>query len=197
MISKLSDLITQNLLKRKVISDDEKELYDYGLFMMISYVVFFVISMIFGIALNIPFSSILFYISFCLIRNFAGGAHASTEIKCDIITTVSILASEILIKIFVEYSFVSIAFVMQLISSICLCVIKPVATSQKEISQQEKLHFHKKVVLLTVLALIISVASMTLGVYNITFSISVGLSLANTLLITSKFQQFYSSIFIK
>lgn len=39
MISKLSNRITQNLLKRNVISDEEIELYDYGLFMMISYCV--------------------------------------------------------------------------------------------------------------------------------------------------------------
>ncbi len=188
MISKLSNQITKNLLKRNVISDEEKELYDYGLFMMISYIVFFLISILFGLVLNILFSSILFYISFCLVRNFAGGAHANTEIKCDIITTLSIFVSEILIKIFVEYSFISVAFVLQLISTICLCAIKPVATSQKEISKKEKLHFHKKVVLLTISALIISVASMTFGVYNITFSISVGISLANTLLIVGKLQ---------
>ena len=186
MISRLSNFLTQNLLKRKIISDDEKELYDYGLFMMLSYIVFFLISILFGIVLNIPYSSILFYITFCLIRNFAGGAHANTEIKCDIITTVLILTSEILIKIFINYNLVSIAFVMLIISSICLCVFKPVTTSQKEISQQEKLHFHKKVIVLTVLALIISVASMTFGVYNITFSVSVGISLANILLIAGK-----------
>lgn len=36
MISKLSNQITQNLLKRNVISDEEKELYDYGLFSLVS-----------------------------------------------------------------------------------------------------------------------------------------------------------------
>lgn len=189
MISKLSDLITQSLLKRKVISDDEQELYDYGLFMMISYVVFFVISMLFGIALNIPFSSILFYISFCLVRNFAGGIHANSEIKCDIITTMSIFISEILIKIFIDYCLVSLAFVMLIISSVCLCVFKPVTTSQKKISQQEKLHFHKKVIALTVLALIISTMSMILGIYSITIAFSIGLSLASILLIFGKVQQ--------
>lgn len=188
MILKLSNRITQNLLKRNVISDEEKEMYEYGLFMIISYIVFFLISILFGIVLDIPFSSMIFYISFCLVRNFAGGIHANSEIKCNIITTVSILISEILIKIFIAYSLVSIAFVMLIISSICLCVIKPVATSQKEISQQEKLHFHKKVVVLTVLALIISVTSMILGFYNITISLTVGLFLANTLLILGKLQ---------
>lgn len=188
MISKLSGFITQNLLKRKVISDDEKELYDYGLFMIISYIVFFLISILFGIVLDIPFSSILFYISFCLVRNFAGGIHANSEIKCNIITTVSILISEILIKVFIDYSLVNISFVMLIISSICLCVIKPISTSQKEISPKEKIHFHKKVIVLTVLTLIISLTSIVFGKYGITTALSVGLSLANILLILGHLQ---------
>ena len=191
MISKLSSQITKYLLKKNVISDEEKELYEYGLFMIISYVVFFLISILFGIVLDISFSSILFYISFCLVRNFAGGIHANSEIKCNIITTVSILISEILIKIFIDYSLVSLAFVMLMISSICLCVIKPIATSQKEISQQEKLNFHKKVIVLVVLILIISLISIVFRCYSITISLSLSLSLANVLLVMGKVQQIY------
>ncbi len=189
MISKLSNRITQNLLKRNIISDEEKELYEYGLFMITSYLAFFIISILFGIALNIPFLSILFYIVFCLVRNFAGGIHANSEIKCNIITTTSILISEIVIKILIDYSLVKIAFVMLIISSICLSVIKPVGTSQKEISQQEKLHFHKKVIVLTVLALIISIISIVLNIYSITMALSISLSLANILLVLGKLQQ--------
>ena len=191
MISKLSSQITKYLLKKNVISDEEKELYEYGLFMIISYVVFFLISILFGIVLDISFSSILFYISFCLVRNFAGGIHANSEIKCNIITTVSILISEILIKIFIDYSLVSLAFVMLMISSICLCVIKPIATSQKEISQQEKLNYHKKVIVLVVLILIISLISIVFRCYSITISLSLSLSLANVLLVMGKVQQIY------
>lgn len=60
MISKLSKLITKKLLKRNIISEDDEELYDYGLFMMISYIVFFLIAILFGIVLNILFPSMLF-----------------------------------------------------------------------------------------------------------------------------------------
>lgn len=196
MISKLSNRITQSLLKRNIILDEDKELYDYGLFMIISYIVFSLISMLFGIALNIPFSSMLFYIAFCLIRNFAGGIHAKSEIKCDIITTVSILISEILIKIFIDYNLIWIAFVMLIISSICLCVIRPVASSQKEISQQEQLNFHKKVIALTCLILIISIISIVLGAYSITISLSLGLSLANVLLVLGKIQNTLQKKFV-
>lgn len=189
MISKLTNQITQSLLKKNIISNEEKELYDYGLFMIISYLVFFLISILFGIVLNISFSSILFYISFCLVRNFAGGIHANTEIKCDIITTISILISEILIKVFIDYNLVMIALIMLIISLLCLFVIKPVATSQKEINKQETLRFHKKVIVFTFLILIISVISFVLDIYSITISLSMSLSLAAILLVLGKVQQ--------
>lgn len=191
MISKLSNRITRNLLKRNVISDEEKELYDYGLFMMISYIAYFLISMLFGVVLKIPFSALIFYISFCLVRNYAGGVHANSEIKCTVLTTVSIFISEILIKIFIDYNLVTIAFIILIVSSICLCVLKPVSTSQKEISQQQKIYFHKKVIMLVVLFLIISTISFMFGVYSTTISLSIGSSLANILFLTGKFVQMY------
>lgn len=196
MISKLSNIITRNLLNKNIISDEEKELYEYGLFMIISHLIFFLISILFGIALNIPFSSMLFFISFCLVRNFSGGIHANSEIKCDIITTISILISEITIKIFIDYSLVSIAFVMLIISSFCLSVIKPVSTSQKEINEQEKKHFHKKVIILTVSFLMISIIAIVLKFYSITISFSIGLSLANILLVLGKLQQTLTNKFV-
>lgn len=156
--------------------------------MIISYLAFFIISILFGIALDIPFLSILFYIVFCLVRNFAGGIHADSETRCDIITTLSILISEILIKIFINYSLVRITFVL-IISSISLIAIKPVASSQKEINKQEKMHFHKKVIVLTALALIISIISILFGVYSIAISISISLSLATILLVLGKLKQ--------
>ncbi len=186
MISKLSNRITQKLLKRNVIPEEDQELYAYGLFMIISYTAFFMIAIVFGVILNITFSSIIFFISFCLIRNYAGGIHANSEIKCSIITTLLILISEILIRIFIDYRLVWAAFVILIISSICLIAIKPVATSQKEISDQEKLNYHKKVILLTVSALIISIVGIVLPIHSITISLSIGLSLASALLVAGK-----------
>lgn len=189
MISILSGYMTELLLERKVIKNEEKELYGYGLFMLISYIVFSLISILFGILLSIPFLSMLFFLIFCLIRNYAGGIHANSEIKCDIITTFSILVSELLIKIFIENNLRCIALIMLMMSSVAFIVIKPVATEQKEISEKEQLHFHKKVIVLDISAIIVSIISIALGAYKIMISLSIGLSLASILLILGKIQQ--------
>lgn len=188
MISKLSNRITQNLLKRHIILEEDQELYTYGLFMIISHMTFFIIAVLFGIILNITLWSILFFVSFCLVRNYAGGIHANSEFKCSIITTLSILFSEVIIKVFIDYELKWWAFAMLIISSICLIAIKPVATSQKEISIQEKTRFHKNVIILTVLILVISVICMILDIYGVTICLSIGLTLASILLILGRLQ---------
>lgn len=191
MISVLSNHITHYLLKKSVISDEDKELYDYGIFMMMSYIVFFIISLLFGLIFKIPFSSIIFYLVFCLIRNFAGGIHANSEIKCNILTTISIFISILSIKIFKEYELIWIAFVMLIISSVSLCAIKPVASSQKEISQQDKSYYHRKVVIFSTLSVIVSLFSIIFEYFCVMFSFSVGLSLASFLLVVAKVRQNY------
>lgn len=197
MISKLSRQIAGVLLKRNVIQSDEKDLYDYGLFILISYITFFLVSLLFGIALNIPFVSMIFFISFCSVRNFAGGIHANTEVKCDILTTISILISEILIKVFIDYHLIWVAFAMLILSSISLIAIKPVASLQKEISRQEQLYFHKKVIVLTVVTFIVAVICIIFEVYSIMVSLSMGLFLASILLVLGKMQQLFKNIFSK
>lgn len=190
MISKISNQITQSLLKKNLILDEEKELYNYGLFMLISYIVFLLISILFGVIFNITFESMLFYISFCLVRNFAGGIHANTEIKCDVFTTISIFMSVMLIKFLIDYKFLIIALVIQIISFVCLCSIKPVDTYQKQISQEEKLFFHRKVITIVMFILSLSVVGSIIKVYSVVIAFSVSLLLSTILLIMGK-MQFY------
>lgn len=70
MITKLSNTAVNFLLKRDIIKNDEKELYSYGLFILISYVGFFLVALLIGFILKIPFYAIIFYISFCSVRGF-------------------------------------------------------------------------------------------------------------------------------
>ena len=61
--------------------------------------------------------------------------------------------------------------------------------AREEINKYEKVLFHKKVIILTVTFLLISVTSFILGFNSIVISLSLGLSLANILLIIGKLQQ--------
>ena len=90
MISRLSNSIVKVFLEQSDISNDE-ELYQYGFFILLSQILYFIITIVIGILLGIVLESIIFYIAFQFIRRYAGGYHASMEIRCEVMSTLSIL----------------------------------------------------------------------------------------------------------
>ena len=99
MIGKLSKLLTIKLISNGKINKNDEELYIYGFFMLLSQAMFFVITCIFGLIIKILLESIIFYVGFQLIRKYAGGYHATTETLCEILTTLSLFFSILIIKL--------------------------------------------------------------------------------------------------
>ncbi len=161
-------------------------MYNYGFFIINAYAVFFLIALLIGFILKIPYYAITFYISFCTVRGFAGGIHANTELTCDILTTASILICEITIKFFIIHCFVNISIVILIISSLLLIVIKPVDTPQKALSQSEKSQSHKKSTALTVLYCFLSVLFLFIKFPGITIALSTGVTFSATSLVLGK-----------
>lgn len=156
MISKLSAYLTNKLLSNGTISDEDKELYIYGLFMLISHLMFLIITCIFGFVLKCPFESIIFFVVFMLIRRYAGGYHAATETRCEILTTLSILACVVVIKISKIYDIQTVLLLITTLSAVCIFVLCPLDTPEKPLSDKEFKYF-RKVTWLILLAIVIAV----------------------------------------
>ncbi len=143
MINNLSVYFTEKLLSNGTINDEDKELYIYGLFMLLSQLMFFVITCIFGLILKCILESIIFYIAFQFIRKYAGGYHASTETRCEISTTLSILACIVLIRLSKTYDFQIALVTITVISAISIFCLCPLDTPEKPLSDKEFRYFRK------------------------------------------------------
>lgn len=157
MISKLSAYLTEKMLSNGTISKDDKELYIYGLFMLISHLMFLIITCIFGLVLGCVFESIIFYVSFQFIRKYAGGYHASTEIRCEIFSILSILACIVVIKLSKTYDFQTVLLLITTFSAVCIFIFCPLDTPEKPLSNKELKYFKKIswLILFTITALIV------------------------------------------
>ncbi len=156
MISKLSTCLTEKLLSNGTISEEDKELYIYGLFMFISHFVFFIISCIFGLILGCVLESMVFYIAFQFIRRYAGGYHAATETRCDILSTLSILVCIVVIKLSKTYDFQTILLIISALSSICILAFCPLDTPEKPLTEKE-LKYFRKISWLILLAIVVAI----------------------------------------
>lgn len=189
MISKLSDYVTEKLLSSGIIGDEDKELYVYGLFMLISHLMFFIITCIFGLILKCPLESIIFYIAFMLIRRYAGGYHAATETRCDILTTLSILTCIVVIRLSKTYDIQTVLLIISALSSVCIFVLCPLDTPEKPLSDKEFKYF-RKISWLILLAIVLAIiVSYVFKFQMVTVPCCMSLTLESILLTSGKIQR--------
>ena len=155
MINKLSALLTDKLLAKGSITEDERELYIYGFFMLLSYIMYFVLACIFGILFKCFIESIIFYIAFQFIRRYAGGYHAATETRCEILSILTIIASIGIIKLSKIYDFKTTLLIITLISVVIIFILCPLDTPEKPLTEKEFKYFRK---ISWIILLVISIA---------------------------------------
>lgn len=186
MINKISAVLTKRLINNGHINKEDEELYLYGFFILISQLIFFIIVIAIGLALSCLEKSILFYISYRLVRKYAGGYHASTELRCEIMSTSAIFACICIIKLAEIYDFEMLIVIFAVLSSICIFLLSPLDTPEKPLSQKENSCYKNKsrIISLVILALIVLLYVFKLNAYIV--SLSVSLILEGILLIAGK-----------
>lgn len=189
MINKLSTYLTEKLLSNGTISEEDKDLYIYGLFMLISHLMFFIIACIFGLILGCAFESIVFYVTFQFIRRYAGGYHASTEARCEILSTLSILACIVVIRLSKTHDIQTALLIISALSAVCVSTLCPIDTPEKPLSDKEFKFFRKvsRLILLVIVAAIVVSYIFKFDIVIIPCCLS--LVLESILLVAGKFKR--------
>lgn len=143
MISKLASKVVKRLIDNSAIADTEQELYVYGFFILISQILYFTLTMIFGVLLDIVLESVIFYVAFQFIRRYAGGIHASSELKCEIATTTSIFLCLLCTKLCETNNIQKPILVLTSIATVFIFVFCPLDTPEKPLTKEECKYFRK------------------------------------------------------
>lgn len=159
MINKISSKIVEILIKHSLVENEEKELYLYGFFILLSQILYFIIVITIGILFNVIFESIIFYITFQFIRRYAGGYHAKTETRCEILSTLSILCCIVLIKLSKMYDIRIVLLSVSLVFAVLIFILCPLDTPEKPLNDKEYKYFRKIswiILSLIIIAIIVS-----------------------------------------
>lgn len=159
MINNLAKRFADRLLENGSIPEDEQELYIYGLFMLLSSLMYLILACFLGCILGCVLESIIFYIAFQFIRRYAGGYHASTETRCEILSTLSILACIAVIRLSKTNDFQIVLFVVSAVSAVCIFTLCPLDTPEKPLAKKEFKYFRKiSWLILSVISLVIIIS---------------------------------------
>lgn len=186
MASWIADRMTQMLVTSSLIEEGDRELYSYGFFMLISRIYFFLVTVVTGLLMDIPFESALFYVVFMVLRTYAGGVHAKTEIACSVLTTLALIASVIGIKQLESLGNGPISLLMLGAGSLCVLLFSPLDTKEKPLDEQEKRKYRAICVAIVLLCIMAAVIAQLLSIHGILCTIVCSIFLEGILLAAGK-----------
>ena len=173
MIKKIAFDITSFLVEEKIIDCDDKEIYQYGTEQIL--INSFTLAVIYIVSVSMLSLVQAFYwmIGMLPIRAVAGGYHASTPFKCNVLTIAVFVLNMFMIDILMNHittvSSILILFLIQL----CLFFFAPVDHKNKVLDENGTINAKKKSQVIGMALLITCTALvMVLGAKNI-YSISI------------------------
>lgn len=154
MYEKLSIRITNFLVHRGFVSENDSEIYIYSFQIILSTLVSSMFIVLWALLFKQAINTILFFVGFFLCRKCSGGYHAKSQIACFIFTQLIFLSFLTLITFsnFLDNK-ISIIFIAFL-ANISIFFFAPVENENKPFDDAEKLKFRKQSRLLILVNLI-------------------------------------------
>ena len=183
MITAIAEKLTNKLLSNGYLTAAEKEEIAYGLFTFLSRCFFLLICFFFGFLFRCSFESVAYYFTFLFVKKYAGGYHASSELRCIILSSTSIFISVLFIYI---CKFISTLYIVPCLVSIfagcIICLFSPVEVKEKQLTTEEKKRFRFYSIFRVILVLFIEGICYYFSVFDICVSISIGVILEGFLI---------------
>lgn len=131
----ITDLIVQFMLKHSVIEAEDAEIYKFGFNQLIFISINLITTVIIGILFSMLFESIIFLVSYMVVRVYAGGYHAKTQFRCYIISSFFIVLALLGVRYINWEGFASIIAIT--IAAMIIFKLSPVETKNKPLDDIE------------------------------------------------------------
>lgn len=138
----LSECIADFLLSQKIIKIQEKEIYVYGIQLIISSIVNLLICITISLLLGELINGLVFFASFSSLRRFTGGFHCKTFVMCNVVFSL-IVAFVLLSNTFLGEAFENylILIATVIFTFLCILLFSPVYNENKELTYIKKKRF--------------------------------------------------------
>src|SRR6056297_740034 len=174
----------KNLVNQNIIESDKQEIYTYGIRQGILIIINIATVVAIGLVLVMLAESMVFLVTYMLIRTYAGGYHAKSQLGCYIFSTVAMTVILLGIKHITFSCF--IYFIATLISATVIYVLSPIENINKPLSQKEKTLYGKKSRTLVGIFTTLSLITWFIGIKSIAKSIVMAMLLVGMLMIIEK-----------
>lgn len=186
MISSVANNITNYLICKKVIKDDDREIYQYGFEQVFSSLLNIATMLLLGIILGKIYQSLVLILSFMALRSYSGGYHANTPLHCYLLTVMSISATLSIMKFITIDRF--ICWGLLVLSSVVILLLSPIGSKNKPLDEIEKIIYRKKTIIVWSVETCVAIVFIILDITEIHIAITLAQVIINIALIFGNLQ---------
>ena len=164
MIQELSIKIANFMVKRSIISDSDRNLYEFAYLSLIERLISWGTIIVLGTLFDCFLGSIIFTFSFVPLRIYAGGFHAKVYWKCFLISSITFLIVIIFFKNIYSHISTEIILFFLFISIIIIIKKAPISDPNRPLNKKE---FQNYKLVTRKILLIETIMIIPTSIYNI------------------------------
>ena len=186
MISSDANNITNYLICKKVIKDDDREIYQYGFEQVFSSLLNIATMLLLGIILGKIYQSLVLILSFMALRSYSGGYHANTPLQCYLLTVMSISTALSIMKFITIDRFICLGLLV--LSSVVILLLSPIGSKNKPLDEIEKIIYRKKTIIVWSVETCVAIVFIILDITEIHIAITLAQVIISIALIFGNLQ---------
>jgi len=167
MFEKTANLIAKNIMEHSSANAEDFEVHVFGaqqgLVILLNIITFVVIGLLVGVFWQI----VIFACAYISLRVYTGGYHASTPVRCYIMSTVMILFFALLMRFVVVEPYAVVSLLA--LCGLAICFAAPIDNENKRIDSDEKRVYKRRAVIIGAAQITIALVCLWLG-FNIVVS---------------------------
>lgn len=157
MIDRISNLISSEFVRHKVIPEDKKDVYKYGIEIAVSYIIGFAMIWIIGLLFNSLIQTMIFYGAFISLRSMTGIYYTKTTLKTtavfSVITLFVVIFSKAAYVLQISLGILTLLFLPAVLIFIWLV---PIENNSKPIDKKERVYYKITSVVSSILLYVLS-----------------------------------------
>lgn len=170
-MEKLAYVFTAYLIKRNVVAEEKRCIYEYGFQIGLEVCLNTIISILIAIACGMESEAVIFFYVFIALRSYAGGLHLKSYFSCMLCSCLSFL----LLLLIVKYTDFKIAYSIMAEGAALLLIkyLAPIQDVNRPLEQDEIVVYSSKLNIVILKILFLSFIFCSLKLYNMLQMISV------------------------
>jgi accessory gene regulator B len=184
VIQAIAEEISLRLVANKIIAIEKRKYYTYGVELVLDDLIIFLTISIIGALTGKIIISLIYAVTYCPIRNYVGGYHCKTHMKC-YFTTLFLYIAMLLFNYYLLNSRLIVSSILIAIAIPAIFIFSPVDYGTDPISDDDRKKYRVKSILLLTIAFCGFILATTFHQTEISFAISWGIFMVFSLMLLS------------